>query len=259
MNELLSPTRTTTEQFDTAPELKGPSTCSLRLYKRRKRRLDTGRYYRQPPTNPPDFPQFLSPPSSTIKSHRLQTGVGSTCAPTFQLPALCCGAQERHISRGCDLSTTSPVMLGKCQPRNQPGPLSPEPDSGTQHDSDMIMDGGCDTWTDDSVPYRGLQCEQYNRAFGVLSLTVNYTFDDVSDSYLDILINTDTDKPDTRGRAEEHPSMIGNGSNFDLKRSEYISYDVVTMKHGWHKKVMNVFPINLTYCKASENDALQMN
>lgn len=42
MNELLSPTRTTTEQFDTAPELKGPSTCSLRLYKRRKRRLDTG-------------------------------------------------------------------------------------------------------------------------------------------------------------------------------------------------------------------------
>ncbi|CAB1418888.1 unnamed protein product [Pleuronectes platessa] len=61
------------------------------------------------------------------------------------LPALCCGAQERHISRGCDWSTASPVMLGKCQPRNQPGPLSPEPDSGAQHDSDMIMDGGYDT------------------------------------------------------------------------------------------------------------------
>lgn len=73
------------------------------------------------------------------------TGTGSTCAPTFQLPALCYGAQEFHISGGCGWSSASLLMLGKCQPRNRPGPASPEPGSGAQRDSDMIMDGGYDT------------------------------------------------------------------------------------------------------------------
>ncbi|TNN84499.1 hypothetical protein EYF80_005199 [Liparis tanakae] len=89
--------------------------------------------------------------------------VGVGVGQTGTLPALCCGAQERRISRGCGWSSASPVMLGKCQPRNQPGPLSPESGSGAQQDSDMITDGGCDTWyawiSGDS-PYPGVSCDR---------------------------------------------------------------------------------------------------
>lgn len=74
------------------------------------------------------------------------TGPGTTCAPTLQLPALCCGAQESHISPGCHWSSTArPLMLGKCQARTSQVHWALNAGSGAQHDSDMITDGGCDT------------------------------------------------------------------------------------------------------------------
>lgn len=42
-------------------------------------------------------------------------------------------------------SARTMLMLGKCQARKRPGPASPEPGSGAQRGSDMIVDGGYDT------------------------------------------------------------------------------------------------------------------